>query len=98
MPWTVRVVDYNGKPVGDDVVCDFDVGPVADEMFPLLGSIDEYDDTRFNRLQLQRFLKEWEQVRERAASLGKGDQWQQIKHLVSTVDEEPLRYLVFIGD
>ncbi len=42
------------------------LGPLQDDSHPFLDSIDLYGDTVFNRLQMNRFLREWEDLAERA--------------------------------
>jgi hypothetical protein len=69
-----------------------------DPAHPMLGSIDFYGDTVFNRMQMGRFLAEWADIAAKAGTLEE-------KTLVTTVGELARRcqdgvhlYLKFIGD
>jgi hypothetical protein len=63
----------------------------------LLGNIDKYDDTVFNRQQVARIRVELDELRgfggdEKDEAIG------EIAHLVDIVVEKPHRYLFFNGD
>lgn len=69
-----------------------------DPAHPMLGSIDFYGDTVFNRMQMGRFLTEWTDVATKAGT-------PEERALVTAVRELALRcqdgvhlYLKFIGD
>ena len=64
---------------------------------PFLGSVDFYDDTVFNRLQVPRVLAELESLRgiggaEDDVAIG------EISAMIETVGAKPHRYLLFNGD
>ena len=65
--------------------------------FPMLGNVDEYDDTKFNRLQVEVLIRE-------LAVFTKGEDRQvagaaeELTAMAQLVLEKPHRYLLFIGD
>ena len=65
MSLVVKLEDDLGER-GDWVML-HSVVPSRDEHdFPLLSGIDPYGKTVFNHLQMERFLEEWQRVRDRA--------------------------------
>lgn len=63
---------------------------------PMLGNVDQYDDTRFNRMQMKLVSDELLKL----ASTLSGDKLDVIVELlvlVELVKERPHRYLVFVG-
>jgi hypothetical protein len=71
---------------------------IGDESHPLLGGINPYGDTVFNRIQMGRFLREWDAVSSKAVTTEE-------RELVSKVGELALRgrsevhlYIKFVGD
>ncbi|MBV7648891.1 hypothetical protein [Streptomyces albidoflavus] len=67
------------------------------EGFPFIGHVDPYDDTIFNRLQVNSILAELEKL---GSYLGDDEMAAAIEviDLASLVSERPHRYLVFSGD
>lgn len=62
MPWTVRLQDEHGKPVIPEYsVIKFATIP-ANVEYRLLGHIDRYGDTYFNRVQMEDFLTDWDKL------------------------------------
>lgn len=64
---------------------------------PLLGSVDQHDDTRFNRMQVGLVLSELKALAEvlsgeNVVALG------ELITLAELVRERPHRYLLFVGD
>jgi hypothetical protein len=57
---------------------------IGNENHPLLGGIDPYGDTVFNRIQMGRFLPEWEAVSSNAVTTDE-------RELVSKVGDLALR-------
>ncbi len=68
-----------------------------DEVFPCIYSIQEYDVTLFNTLQVNAFLIEWEQVRIIADTVEKEAVWKSIKQMAQRSLSEG-HYLLFLGD
>lgn len=66
------------------------------QALPLLGNVDEYDDTVFNALQLRVISGELDQIARASEALG--PQVQELQHLMARVREHPHRYLIFNGD
>lgn len=69
-----------------------------DDSSPMLASIDWYGDTTFNRVQMRRFLAEWDQMVERAATQEKQSFWAAVRKLAERCQNEVHLYLKFIGD
>jgi glutamate synthase domain-containing protein 1 len=64
---------------------------------PMLGNVDRYDDTRFNRMQVEVVGEELRQLIDSA----EGDvvaAARELLAMVDLVDLKPHRYLIFIGD
>jgi hypothetical protein len=64
---------------------------------PMLGNVDLYDDTRFNRLQVKLVVRELDDL----LKGGRGDvavAAQELRDMTQLVLAKPHRYLVFIGD
>jgi hypothetical protein len=66
------------------------------QALPLLGNVDEYDDTVFNALQLHVISGELDQIARESETLSL--QLQELQRMVARVQERPHRYLVFNGD
>jgi hypothetical protein len=66
--------------------------------FPMLASIDRYGDTVFNRMQIDRFLTEWESLFANATTLEEKTLLQAVKALGEASRDDVHQYLVFIGD
>jgi hypothetical protein len=72
--------------------------PTNEDAYPMLTSIDPYGDTVFNRIQMQRFLREW---RVFAANAGSADElsfFAAVESLAVRCSEDVHLYLKFIGD
>ena len=65
---------------------------------PMLGSIDWYGDTVFNRTQMPRFLSEWEGLLGKANSLEERDLITGVKVLAERCRDGAHLYIKFIGD
>lgn len=63
----------------------------------MVGSIDPYDDTRFNRLQMQLVIPELRQLSEVAPGSA-ADAARELLLIAELVSEKPHRYLEFVGD
>ena len=75
------------------------VVPGRDEHdFPLLSGIDPYGKTVFNHLQMERFLDEWERVRERAKDESQQEAWHRVKEMASVCKDDRDLYLRFVGN
>ena len=66
--------------------------------FPMLASIDWYGDTTFNRMQIKRFLAEWETLFSKASTPEENSLLEEIKQLSLRSLEIVHLYVVFIGD
>jgi len=77
----------------------YGVIPSRDERdFPCLRCIDPYGKTVFNHLQMETFLAEWEQVRERAHDESQKEAWEKIKQMALTCQTDRDLYLRFVGN
>jgi hypothetical protein len=68
------------------------------EAYPMLASIDLYGDTVFNRIQMGRFLREWETVSAKAQSDDERTLVGMIESMGARCRDEVHLYLKFIGD
>ena len=95
MPWSVRLQDERGKPViPEDFVIEF--ATISEEVdFRLLGYIDRYGDTYFNRVQMEDFLADWDKLH---PSAEQKDQWKLVRNIAARCRDEVHLYLRFIGD
>ena len=66
--------------------------------FPMLASIDRYGDTIFNRMQMERFLAEWETLFRNASTPEEEALLKAVQVLAEKSAHDVHRYLVFIGD
>ena len=69
---------------------------VKDE--PRLAEIDWYGDTAFNRLQMSRFLSQWEAVVRQAETPEEQKLVNEVRELAARCQSEVHLYLKFIGD
>jgi len=67
-------------------------------VFPMLASIDRYGDTTFNRMQIDRFLTEWETLFSKVTDPAEQSLLQAVKGLAEKSKQDVHQYLVFIGD
>ena len=68
------------------------------KQFPMLASIDWYGNTTFNRMQLRRFLVEWETLYDKTSTLEERALLDAIKQLSEKALEHVHHCMVFIGD
>jgi hypothetical protein len=64
----------------------------------MLGSIDWYGNTIFNRVQMKRFLEEWDHLAERSGTPEQRDLLASVRKLALRCQDELHSYLWFIGD
>jgi hypothetical protein len=64
----------------------------------LLSGIDPYGDTIFNRLQMDQFLSEWNELRKKEMAPDQANHLQKIETLALRCQREVHLYLKFIGD
>jgi hypothetical protein len=62
----------------------------------MLGAVDPYDDTRFNRLQVQTVRNELRQLADLTEDVTAAAC--ELLSLVDLVDLRPHRYLILVGD
>ncbi len=74
------------------------IGSPDETAFPMLASIDRYGDTTFNRMQIERFLAEWESLFAKATTSEEKALLQAVKTLGEASRHAVHQYLVFIGD
>ncbi|GFE16778.1 hypothetical protein Sgleb_48250 [Streptomyces glebosus] len=72
-------------------------GRAVSKNLPLLGFVDPYDDSVFNRSQLRGLVPELRALAEDAAA-EEAEAVQEILALVAQVERKAHRYLVFNGD
>ena len=66
--------------------------------FAFLRCVDPYGKTVFNHLQMESFLEEWEQIRERARDDAQRDAWQKIKDMALACQQDRDLNLRFVGN
>lgn len=94
---TALVRDYGGSVLHQGKLDMRGVLRVASaQALPLLGNVDEYDDTVFNSLQLRVISGELDQIDRTSGALDA--QLGELEHMMARVREHPHRYLVFNGD
>ena len=102
MGFNVELQDEFGGCIArvDDPLCLLDklMPELGDESYPFLGSIDPYGDTTFNGLQMRRFLKEWDTVRQEAKTADEETLIAAVEELARRCRDEVHTYLKFIGD
>lgn len=64
----------------------------------MLGTVDWYGDTVFNRLQMRQFISEWDALQQRASTPDEAALIEKVKELALRCKSEPHLYLAFIGD
>jgi hypothetical protein len=69
-----------------------------DESGSMLSWIDWYGNTSFNHLQMEPFLREWDQLSPRAQSPEVKDLLSKIRELAVRCSKERTYHLKFIGD
>jgi hypothetical protein len=65
---------------------------------PLLSGIDLFGETVFNHQQMEVFLREWEQVKERVHDDSQREAWQRVKDMANTCRQDRDLYLRFVGN
>jgi hypothetical protein len=65
---------------------------------PLLAEIDWNGDTTFNRLQMSRFLSQWEELVRQSRSPEESKLVNEVKHLAERCESSVHLYLKFVGD
>lgn len=76
-----------------------DVLPARDEaQFLVLRGIDQFGNTVFNHLQMESFLKEWEQIEERARDEAQREAWRKVKEMAEKCRDDRDLYLRFVGN
>jgi hypothetical protein len=70
----------------------------GDTAYPMLGCIDPYGDTTFNRPQIALFLAEWIAVSLRAKTIEEKELASCIESMAQRVRDNVHLYLKFIGD
>jgi hypothetical protein len=68
------------------------------ENCPVLGGIDPYGDTIFNRIQMRRFLVEWMEVSTKAETAEERQLVSKIEELARRCRDEVHLYIRFVGD
>lgn len=69
----------------------------SDADYPLLGGIDPFGKTVFNRQQMDGFLREWERVKDRARDESQMEAWHKVKQMAETCRQDRDLYLRFVG-
>jgi hypothetical protein len=97
----IVVTDYTGKVFDriDDPknILHRILPPYDEESASLLSKIDWYGDTYFNYLQLGQFIREWDQLRQRAETSADGELIDGVEKLAVRCRKERM-LLRFIGD
>jgi hypothetical protein len=96
MQWNVRIVDENGKPESEDLIVPVSILAKMGPDSVMLRGIDPYLDTTFNPLQIEFFIKEWEELAPRVEFKDKPI-WETVLVYAKRCTDEVL-YLKFIGD
>jgi hypothetical protein len=66
--------------------------------FLLLSGIDQFGKTVFNHLQMETFLQEWDQVKDRVRDDSQKEAWQKVKEMAETCRDDRDLYLRFVGN
>lgn len=75
------------------------VVPVSsDPNLVLLSGIDPFGKTVFNHLQMEFFLKEWEEVKDRARDESQTQAWKKVKEMAEACRQDRDLYLRFVGN
>jgi len=97
MSWVVKLEDEMGEH--SQWVMLHGVVPALDERaFATLRCIDPYGHTIFNHLQMEPFLNEWEQVKDRARDDSQALAWQQVKEMAQACQKDRDLHLKFVGN
>ena len=102
MPINVALQDIYGKkskeilPVGD--VWINDILPFDDRRYPLLGWVDPYSNTIFNRNQMRLLIDELDLLSQEVDSKEGKELLARIRDLAEKCRHSPQTYLRFIGD
>ena len=70
----------------------------GDAVYPMLGCIDPYGDTTFNRPQMALFLSEWIAVSSKAKTADEKEIVSSVESMARQVRDNVHLYLKFIGD
>jgi len=70
----------------------------SDPKLPLLSGIDSFGKTVFNHLQMEFFLKEWDDVKDRARDESQKDAWKRVKEMAEACRHDRDLYLRFVGN
>jgi hypothetical protein len=68
-----------------------------DGAYPLLSGIDPFGKTVFNHLQMEVFLREWEQAKVRARDESQMEAWETVKRMAESCRQDRDLYLRFVG-
>jgi hypothetical protein len=73
--------------------------PSRDERaFNCLRGIDPYGKTVFNHLQMEKFLEEWELVKDRAHDDSQREAWQKVREMAQSCQQDRDLFLRFVGN
>lgn len=97
MSLVVKLEDDLGER-GDWVMLHSVIPTRAERDFPLLSGIDPYGKTVFNHLQMERFLEEWDRVRDRAKDESQQEAWRRVKDMAEACRQDRDLYLRFVGN
>lgn len=99
MPLSILVRTYTGEVLATSVHPA--IGAVCESArkrgLVMLGYVDKYDDTVFNRTQVTHIREELVQLREHCAA-DETEALAELTKLIDMVAERPHRYLLFNGD
>lgn len=99
MPISVRVQTYTGETLA---IC---THPAVDALcrraeslaLPMLGYVDRYDDTLFNRSQMRLLVPELKSLLD-SGSAAEAEAVTQLLALTELLEHKPHRFLMFVGD
>jgi hypothetical protein len=74
------------------------VPPASSRDLPLLSGIDPFGKTVFNHQQMEAFLREWEQVKERVHDESEMEAWQRVRDMANACRQDRDLYLRFVGN
>lgn len=102
MSWTVIVDQAGGTEYRlwkdqEYEVVDCYLMPPDPVLYPLLASIDRYDDTCFERDKIDPFLREWNSAKDRFATEQDLRVWSHVRQMALRVQRSGGR-LIFVGD
>lgn len=102
----VMLVDFHLKQISSYPTAHLDVevfyaltsSTWGESQMVLVSGIDPWGLTMFNKMQIDRFLEEWDRLRQRTADEELRRDMDDVRKLAEVTDSEVDHYLLFVGD